>query len=247
MEARLRDRIDRLGLTAYVIDRTSTLGAINVAGPWARALLTRLSDDPVDAAAFPVASHREITVADVPCHAIRVGFVGELSFELHHPRSRGRDLWEVVMREGADLGIAPHGLDALDVLRLEKGHPYLGQDTLPDDHPRKLGLGWTVATDKPDFVGKVALQRMAEFPLERKLVGLRFDAPPQRGAPLHIGNEVVGRITSCAPSPVLGYPIGLGWIRSVDGGFPTELRAGRDTATVVPMPFYDPQGTRLRG
>jgi sarcosine oxidase, subunit alpha len=247
MEARLRDRVDRLGLTAYVIDRTSALGAINVAGPRARDLLSRLSDDPVDAAALAVGSHREIVVGGVPCHAIRAGFVGELSFELHHPRSRGPELWETLLREGADLGIAPHGLDALDVLRLEKAHLYLGQDTLPDDHPRKLGLGWTVATDKPDFVGKVALQRMAEFPLERKLVGLRFDAPPQRGAPLQLGNEVVGRITSCATSHILGYPVGLGWIRSVAGGFPTELRANGATATVVPTPFYDPEGARLRG
>jgi sarcosine oxidase subunit alpha len=246
MEARLRDRVDRLALKAYVIDRTSTLGAINVAGPRARDLLVRVSDDPVGATDLPVGSHREITVGGVSCHAIRVGFVGELSFELHHPRSRGRDLWEVLMREGADLGIAPHGLDALDALRLEKGHLYLGQDTLPDDHPRKLGLGWTVAMDKPDFVGKVALQRMAELPLERRLVGLRFDAPPQRGAPLQLGNDVVGRITSCATSHALGYAIGLGWIRSIDGGFPTELRANGDRATVVPTPFYDPEGARLR-
>jgi sarcosine oxidase subunit alpha len=246
MEAWLRDRIDRLGLTVHVMNRTSTLGTINVAGPRARDLLVRLSDDPVDAAALPVRSHREITVAGVRCRAIRAGFVGELSFELHHPRSRGPELWKAFLRDGDDLGIAPHGLDALDVLRLEKGHPYLGQDTLPDDHPHKLGLGWTVAVEKSDFVGKVALQRMAELPLERKLVGLRFDAATKRGAPLQLGSHIVGRVTSSASSHVLGYPIGLGWVRSTDGVFPTELRAGGGVAVVVPTPFYDPQGARLR-
>jgi sarcosine oxidase subunit alpha len=245
-EAWLRDRIDRLGLTVHVMNRTATLGAINVAGPRARDLLVRLSDGPVDAAALSAGSHREITVAGVPCHAIRSGFVGELSFELHHPRSRGPELWRALVREGEDLGVAPHGLDALDVLRLEKAHPYLGQDTLPDDHPHKLGLGWTVAPEKADFVGKVALQRMAEFPLERKLVGLRFEAAPRRGAPLRLGSHVVGRVTSCASSHVLGYPIGLGWVRSTDGVFPTELRADEAVAVIVPTPFYDPQGARLR-
>jgi sarcosine oxidase subunit alpha len=246
MEARLRDRADRLELKAHVMNRTSALGAINVAGPRARDLLERLSDDAFDALSMPAGSHAGVTVAGVPCHAIRAGFVGELSFELHHSRSRGLELWEALLREGADLGIAPHGLDALDLLRLEKGHLYLGQDTLPDDHPAKLGLGWTVASDKPDFVGKVALQRMAGLPLARKLVGLRFDASPQRGAPLLVGGDVTGRITSCSFSQILGFPIGLGWIRSVDGRFPSELRSGGANATVVPTPFYDPEGMRLR-
>ena len=94
---------------------------------------------------------------------------------------------------GARWDIVPHGLDALDVLRLEKGHVYLAQDTMPDDHPAKLGLGWAVATDKPAFVGKRALERMDALPLERRLVGLRFDGPPQRGHPLAVDGAIVGR------------------------------------------------------
>jgi sarcosine oxidase, subunit alpha len=151
-----------------------------------------------------------------------------------------------LMEAGRDLGIRPHGLDALDVLRLEKGHIYLGQDTLPDDHPAKLNLGWTVAMDKPGFIGKVALERMAGFPKERTLTGLRFDAAPQRGAPLYVGDAIVGRITSCARSEVLQSWIGLGWMRAIDGTFATSLRAGEVTAAVVPTPFYDPEGARLR-
>jgi sarcosine oxidase subunit alpha len=177
---------------------------------------------------------------------LRVGFVGELSFELHHPRSRGVELWDALLRAGEDLGIQPHGLDALDVLRLEKGHVYLGQDTLPDDHPFKLGLGFAVAIDKGPFIGRVALQRMSSIPLERTLVGLEFDGPPQRGMPLHVGGRVVGRVTSCARSPALGKAVGLGWLRSVGGTFPSTVRAGDVTGAVVPRPFYDPKGERLR-
>jgi len=245
-EAWLRDRADRLGLRAHVVERTSALGAINVAGPRARELLERLTEEPVGADAIPPGGHGEVVVAGVPCRAIRSGFVGELSFELHHPRSRGPELWRALLEAGADLGIRPHGLDALDVLRLEKGHLYLGQDTLPDDHPAKLGLSWVVARDKASFAGKVALERMASLPLERALVGLRFDRTPERGAPLTVDARVTGRITSCAWSPALGEAVGLGWVRAIDGAFPDRLSAGEVTATVSPRPFYDPEGARLR-
>ena len=246
MEAWLRDWTDRWSLRAHVLNQTGMLGAINVAGPNARQLLERLSDDDLSPAALGPSRHREITVAGIPCRAIRAGFVGEVAFELHHPRSDAVALWDALLEAGADLGARPHGLDALDVLRLEKGHVYLGQDTLPDDHPAKLGLGWTVAMDKPAFIGKVALERMGSSPMERKLVGLDFAAEPQRGAPLYVGDRVVGRVTSCARSEALGRWIGLAWLRAVEGVFPTRLRAGEVDAAVVDTPFYDPEGARLR-
>jgi sarcosine oxidase subunit alpha len=245
MEAWLRDWADRASLDAYVVNQTAMLGAINVAGPASRELLQRLSDDDLSGGAIPYPGHAEITVAGVPCRAMRVGFVGELSFELHHPRSRSAELWDRLLGAGADLGIRPHGLDALDVLRLEKGHIYLGQDTLPDDHPHKLGLGFTVAFDKGSFVGRTSLERMRSRPLERRLVGLSFEGAPSRGMPLSTDGRIVGRVTSCAVSPSAG-PIGLGWIRGPGGDFPAELAAGGIVARVVPTPFYDPQGSRVR-
>jgi sarcosine oxidase subunit alpha len=246
MEAWLRDRADRLGLHAHVLDQTSMLGAINLAGPLARETLRRVCDDDVSPEALPHLAHADLRVAGVPCRALRVGFVGEVSFELHHPRDRGPHLWDTLLDAGRDLGIAPHGLDALDLLRLEKGHVYLGQDTLPDDHPWKLGLGWAVAMDKGDFVGRTALERMRTLPLERTLVGLRFERAPQRGVPLSAGGRIVGRVTSCATSPTLGASIGLGWLRATDGAFPERVLAGDVEATVVDRPFYDPEGARLR-
>jgi glycine cleavage system aminomethyltransferase T len=87
---------------------------------------------------------------------------------------------------------------------------------------------------------------MAASPLRRRLVGLRFDDQPQRGAPLTVGAEIVGRITSCAYSEAVGASIGLGWIRSVGGEFPARLRSNGTTAAVAPTPFYDPEGKLLR-
>ncbi|MEA2521896.1 MAG: sarcosine oxidase, subunit alpha, partial [Actinomycetota bacterium] len=246
MEAGLRNWADRYGLHAHVMNQTAMLGAINVAGPRARDLLTKLSDDDLSSDAIRYPGLGNVTVAGVPCRAVRVGFVGELSFELHHMRSRSVDLWTALMGAGAEWDIRPHGLDALDLLRLEKGHFYLAQDTLPDDHPTKLGLPWAVAMDKGDFIGRSSLERMAMLPSERKLVGLRFDAEPRRGVPLMTEGRIVGRVTSCGHSPVLGYGVGLGWLQSVGGEFPSELTADGVTCRVVPTPFYDPEAANLR-
>jgi sarcosine oxidase subunit alpha len=246
MEAGLRNWADRFGLRAHVMNQTPMLGAINVAGPHARDLLSKLSTDDLSADAIRYPGHADVTIAGVPCRAVRVGFVGELSFELHHARSRSVQLWTALIEAGAEWDIRPHGLDALDLLRMEKGHFYLAQDTLPDDHPTKLGLDWAVAMDKGDFIGRSSLERMAALPLERKLVGLRFDSEPQRGVPLMTGDRIVGRVTSCGHSPVLGFGVGLGWLQAHDGVFPTELTANGVTCRVVSTPFYDPEGAKLR-
>jgi sarcosine oxidase subunit alpha len=246
MEAWLRDRIDRLDRHVHVVDQTSQLGAILVAGPRARGIIEALTDDDVSATALPHMAHTDVTIAGIPCRALRVGFVGEIGFELHHPRARGPELYDALLEAGRPDAIRPFGLDALDVLRLEKGHLYLAQDTLPDDHPGKLGLSWAVATDKPEFVGKLALERMTASPLERRLIGLHIDGDPQRGVPLMIDGRVAGRVTSAARSEALGVTIALGWLRGAGEAYPTRLHAGRAPARVVPTPFYDPEGARLR-
>jgi sarcosine oxidase, subunit alpha len=251
MDARLREWAGRLGLHVHLLDRTSELGAILVAGPRARDLVGGLTEDPIDAASLPYPGHRELTVAGVACRAIRSGFVGELAFELHHPRSNGPRLWTSLERAGRDVGFSPFGLETLELLRLEKGHVYVGQDTLPDDTPAKLGLTRAVDMTKPWFVGKAALERLAELPPTRRLAGLVFegatDGAGLRGAPLTVGAAVVGRVTSAERSPALDRAIGLGWFRRGRDGFPNELRAGDAVARVVPTPFYDPEDTRVRG
>ncbi|HEY2803730.1 MAG TPA: aminomethyltransferase family protein, partial [Actinomycetota bacterium] len=246
MEAWLRSWADRLGLHVHLVNQTALLGAILLAGPRAREVLRSLTSEDVSRGAFPYMAVRDLYVAGVQCRALRVGFVGELGYELHHPRRSGPALWRALTEAGAAYGMRPHGLDAMDLLRLEKGHFFLAQDTLPDDHPRKLGMEWAVDMEKQSFVGKAALQRMAALPLERKLVGLEFDHEPERGAPLLLGERIVGRVTSCSWSDVLGKAIGLGWLRAVDGRFATRLRCGDTQATVVETPFYDPEGRRLR-
>lgn len=244
----LLDWADAWKLKVLVINQTGATGAINVAGPLARELLTPLCDDSLDAKAFPYSRHRELTVAGVRCRVLRVGFVGELSYELHHPRSESVRLWDALMQEGAARGIKPHGLDALLLLRLEKGHILVGQDTDFDTTPAKIGAHSLVKLQKPDFIGRTALERMAQVPIQQKLAAIRFNGPvaPPEGAALLSDGQHAGHLTSAAFSPVLGHGIGLAWLRRRNGDFPAQVEALGISGSVSSGPFYDPEGARLR-
>lgn len=247
VEATLRDWADAWGHEVHIVDLTAGRGAVNVAGPSARTLLEALTTDPIDAAAFPHLHHREITVAGVPCRAIRLGFVGELSFELHHDSNRSVELWDALLEAGRSLGVQPCGLDALRLLRLEKGHIIVGQDTDFDATPAKLNMNWAVARDKPSFVGKQGLERADRFEPQRRLVALAFAGhAPAEGAPLQAGGQNVGYLSSSQWSPVLECGVSLGWVTRTSDGFPTELESDGVVGRVVDKAFYDPEGARIR-
>ena len=187
----------------HLLDRTSELGAILVAGPRARDLLERLTDDPIEAAALPYPGHRELTLAGVPCRAIRSGFVGELAFELHHPRSSGPELWDALLREGRALEISPSRARRARGASAGEGSSLPRSGHAARRHAGQARSGWAVDMAKPWFVGKAALERLAELPPTRRLVGLEFEGAPAdgaelRGAPLTVGGAVVGRVTSAA-------------------------------------------------
>ena len=188
----LRDWIEVWGLRVHVLDRTMSLAAINVTGPLARTLLVRagLADPP------RFLGHVHADVAGVPCHVMRLSFTGEAAFELHHPVDRSVELWRALMDLGADLGIRPHGLQALFGLRLEKGHVIVGMDTELDTTPRRLGMDWAVRMDKPRFIGRASLERTGKLPDHRRWLGFTMDGPaPAEGAPIWSGGEVVGNVT----------------------------------------------------
>ena len=130
---------------------------------------------------------------------LRIGFTGELSFELHHPRSRGAELWDALLRTGSDRGIVPHGLDALKLLRLEKGHILVGQDTDFDTTPRKLGLDALVSSDKPYFVGQAALTRLGALPLKRRLASITFTGKRHRTKAPSYSRDREGRLSDLLP------------------------------------------------
>ena len=237
----MRDWIDTWGLRVHVLDRTMSLAAINVTGPLAKTLLQRagLADPP------RFLGHLHTEIAGVPCHVMRLSFTGEAAFELHHPVDRSVELWRALMDLGADLGIRPHGLQALFGLRLEKGHVIVGMDTELDTTPRRIGMDWAVRMEKPAFIGRAALERTAKLPDHRRWMGFTMDGPsPTEGSPIWAGGEIVGNVTGSWTSPLLGKALLLGWQRRTPFRDRVEID-GRE-ATVTPTPFYDPEGHRAR-
>ena len=240
-EAWIRDWIESWGLDVHILDRTLALGAINVTGPLAAELLHRVGL--VDAPRF--LQHVHADVAGIPCHVIRLSFTGEASFELHHPSSQSVELWQTLMAAGRDLGIRPHGLQALFALRLEKGHVIIGMDTEMDSTPRRLNMDWAVKLDKADFIGRTALLRTAGLDDHRRLFGLTLEGPaPVEGAPIWIGDDIVGHVTSSFHSPGLGKTVMLGWQKHTP--FADAVTIDGRRAQVAPTPFYDPEGARAR-
>jgi glycine cleavage system aminomethyltransferase T len=237
----LRDWIDEWRLDVHVMDRTMSLGAINVTGPKAKELLARAGlDDPPR-----YLGHVHAEVAGVPCHVMRLSFTGEASFELHHPVDRSVELWRALMDLGREMDIAPHGLQALFGLRLEKGHVIIGMDTELDTTPRRLGMDWAARMEKPFFIGREALHRTAELPDDRRWFGFTMAGQaPTEGTPIYDRGDIIGQVTGSWTSPLLGKALLLGWQRRRP--FIDRVTIDGREAVVTPTPFYDPEGHRAR-
>ena len=250
LEAALLDWRDTWGMTVHIVNQTAALGAINIAGPKAREVLSTLTDDDITAEAFPYLRQREITVAGIRCLAIRLGFVGEVGWELHHPSSRSIELWAALAEAGTTQGIKPFGIQAQRLLRLEKGHIIISQDTDFETTPWRVEMGWAVKLEKPWFIGKRALVRKQSVVTE-KLVQYTIEGvgdAPWEGSAVKVGSDLVGRVASSWYSFGLGKAIGLAWVKPECATPGRQLVIGKDNrnATVVTGAFYDPEGAKLR-
>ena len=232
---------------------TAAYAGINVAGPLARQVLERLDGDiDLTATAFPYLACRLGTLAGVPVRMLRVGFVGELGYEIHCPASYGAALWDMLAEAGKPSGIRPFGVEAQRVLRLEKGHIIVGQDTDGLTFPHEAQMEWAVAGKKPFFVGERAIQVQAARPLTRKLVGftLPLGAPlPEECCLVIRDGAIVGRVTSAARSAAVDAIVGLAYVHPADSEpgkrFTIKLEDGNTvTAIVATLPFYDPGNAR---
>jgi sarcosine oxidase subunit alpha len=233
------------GYDAEIVNVTGALAAVNLAGPSAREALAELTDADVSADAFKYLDAKELRVAGVPCLALRIGFVGELGYELHCAASVSLHLWDALVARGA----VPFGLEPQRVLRLEKAHVIVGQDTDSESNLNSAGMPWIIKDDKEDFVGKWALPH-AE--VRERLVGftLPADVLPAEGAQVVRDGRAAGRVTSARVSERLGRVIGLAWVEPerAEEGQKIAIRIdGRDhDAAITLAPFYDPKGELLR-
>lgn len=259
----LRDEAARRGLErVWVRPSTDSLHNLAVQGPNSRALLasitwTPLPRPPIDALGwFRFTVGRLGGPSGVPVVVSRTGYTGELGYEVFCHPDDGVAVWDAIWTAGAPMGLAPLGLEALDVLRIESGFALAGSEFDHQVDPFEAGIGFTVpfAHKREDFTGHDALWRRHQNP-SRVLVGLRLDgtdtAAPGDGA--YVDRLQVGVVTSATRSPLLGSSIALCRmaVEYADIGTVVELTqqhgaSRRLSATVVRLPFYDPEKERRR-
>ena len=242
------------GMQVDIQNVTAAFAAINVTGPAARKVLEALGGD-IDLSpdGFPFLNGRSGVIGSCPARIMRIGFTGELSYELHVPQSFGTALWRKLLEAGAPYGLQPYGLEASRILRLEKGHIIIGQDTDALSAPNDLSMGWALSKTKARYVGKTAVEARSKLGLKRKLCG--FELPEGHGIRLAESCLVlrdgrpVGFVTSTCLSPTLNKWIGLAYADPRDATPGSSLRirglCGKELeARVVPTPFYDPENQR---
>jgi sarcosine oxidase, subunit alpha len=244
------------GMKIVLVNATGTYAAMNLAGPHSRRVLESLTRIDLAPERFPYLGVREGEVAEVSARLLRVGFVGEWGYEVHVPANSAVWVWDRLIEAGRAFGIQPFGVEAQRILRLEKGHVIIGQDTDGLTHPFEAGMNWAVKMDKPFFVGQRSLAILGRKPLTRTLVG--FSIPNTHTGPIpkecHLvidSGEIAGRVTSVTISPTLGRVIGLAYVKPEQSklGGSIEIRVDRGEvirATVVRTPFYDPENLRQR-
>jgi aminomethyltransferase len=247
----LRDRAT--GHDAKVTDATADYALIAIQGPAAAGILAGLTGLGLDAMKYYSGAFCE--VAGQRAWVARTGYTGEDGFEVYTRPEAAEQVWTALLERGAPAGLIPAGLAARDTLRLEAGMPLYGNELGPDLTPFEANLGRVVKFDKPgDFVGREALADRAAAGPRQVLTGLTVQSRrvPRHGYPVLAGGqdtsgsqdtsgmERAGVVTSGAPSPTLGVPIAMAYLRpgSPDSGLSIDIRGEAVPASVTELPFY---------
>ena len=237
----------------WMVNLTDTRASINLAGPRAREVLSLLTDADISDQALPFLNWAHLEVAGVRLIAMRMGFVGELSYELLCPSSQAVFLWNRLLEAGKPLGLAPFGLEALNICRLEKGHVVPGLDTDGFTNLFESSFGWILNKTKTETVGKPMLDLYAGQAFKEQVIAFSMDgrSPVMDGALVVNGPLQLGRITSIRYSPLLDKTIGLALAEPHDdwqeGGKVRLWMDGQEIeADFAKPPFYDPAGERMK-
>jgi sarcosine oxidase subunit alpha len=253
---RYHSRFD--GWNYHMVNLTDTFGVINLAGPNSRKVLEKITDADVSNDAFAYAGYREFMVQNtIPVRSMRLGFVGELSYEFHVPSSYMQALWEVLADAGQEFGIRNFGLEAQNVLRMEKCHLIIGSESEQRTTLHDVGLGFLWSRQKPEAktVGAMALKQTENQDGRLKLVGFKMEdssRPPKDGS-IIVDAAIRGYVCIARHSFTLDEAVGLALVEAPLAAEGTRLQIYEDGcggqhlyATVVPTPFYDPEGKLLK-
>ncbi|HEX6112544.1 MAG TPA: aminomethyltransferase family protein, partial [Geminicoccaceae bacterium] len=211
-------------------------------------------DADCSSAAFPWLIGRDITVGLAPVRALRVNFVGELGWELHHGLEYQNHVFDALMAAGRDLGLRPFGIRAMDSLRIEKSYRLIGTELSIEYAAYESGLDRFVHPNKGDFIGRDALVRWREQGFANRFVTLEVhdvtDADALGNNPIYAGPALVGRATGGNYGFRVEKSLALAMVRPEHAEVGTELDMGilgtRHRVTVIPESPCDPDNERLR-
>ncbi len=234
---------------------TPSMGVLVLAGPKSRELMQRVSKADFSNEGFKWLSSKKIDVGYAPCVAVRMNFVGELGWEIHHSIEYQNHIFDALMEAGKDLGIKPFGIRAMDSLRIEKSYRLVGTELSVEYSPYESGLDRFIHIDKGgDFIGRDALIKWQERGIENNFVTMEVhdveDADALGSNPIYAGDEVVGRATGGNYGFRLEKSIALGMVKPEYSALGTELSMDilgkMHRVTVVEESPLDPTNERLR-
>jgi glycine cleavage system T protein (aminomethyltransferase) len=240
------------GQAATVIDSSRDYALIAIQGPAAAAILAKITEAPLGSLKYYACM--PALIGGIPMLLARTGYTGEDGFELFCSPEHAVPTWTALQDAGARDGLVPAGLAARDTLRLEAGMPLYGNELSRDVTPFEAGLGRVVKFGKPgDFVGRSALAGRAQAGPRRRLIGLagRGRRVPRHGYPVLLDGEVIGTVTSGAPSPALGRPIAMAYVTpdaaealhpegspAGEHELAVDVRGRAERADYCELPFY---------
>ncbi|HKX11415.1 MAG TPA: FAD-dependent oxidoreductase [Stellaceae bacterium] len=233
---------------------TQMNGVLVLAGPRSRDLLQKLTDTDLTTAAFPWLSGKWISVGTARTRALRVNFVGELGWELHHPIETQNYIFDRLMEAGRDFGLKPFGIRAMDSLRLEKSYRLIPRELSIEYAALESGLQRFVQLDNRDFVGREGLLEWQRRGFKNQLVTMEVhgvaDADARGSEPIYRGTELVGRATSGGFGWRVGKSLALAMVPPALATNGTELEISilgkRHRATIISESPFDPKNERLR-
>ena len=226
-----------------IVNKSAEIAQLALQGPLAEQALQKMTDTNLSQIKY-YWFLENVQVNGISCLVSRTGYTGEDGFELYCASGDAAALWTSILEKGKEDGVVPVGLGARDTLRFEARLPLYGQEISETISPLEAGLGFFVKLDKPDFIGKAALQKQKEEGVPRKLVGFEMI---ERGIPrthyeIQVGGETIGEVTTGTMGPTVKKNIGLGLI---DARFATVgqeldiiIRGKAVKAVIVKTPFY---------
>jgi glycine cleavage system aminomethyltransferase T len=240
-----------LSVGVTIREITNSLAVLNLCGPRSREILQALTDEDLSNQAWPFRAARRIDIADTTALAVRIGYVGELGYELYIPQECAAGVYGALWEGGGPRGLAHAGYRAIDSARLEKGYLYWSGDLSADHNPYEAGLGFCVALGKKQFLGREALLRVRSEGVRRTLASFTIEgfAPLHGGEAIVHQGRVVGSTTSGGYGHSLGRSIAFGYLPaelSAQSGFEIEAFGTSYPARRGPRCLYDPQMERLR-